>query len=225
MRLGFQNGRTGKQKVIVPKSMSDQAIHHKINGTVKYISFSVCVSAAGETLIPYLVTSQDSMHLRETLKKGDGRFGTESVLKAREKAYLNTEIFLGHIRMVFMPNLNEQFADEDAVLSMDNCPSHVDEEVSTILRDVRVRIITWPPHTTHVFQELDLCLFGVLKRSGQYILPFDDNQTTADFFLKIDRMFRQTMTEPNIWGAFQEAGFEFDTSREPCRLAFNEEKC
>jgi hypothetical protein len=41
-------------------------------------------------------------------------------------------------------------------------------------------------------------------------LPFDDDQTTADFFFKSFRMFRQTMTEPNIWGAFQEAGFEFD---------------
>jgi hypothetical protein len=108
---------------------------------------------------------------------------------------------------------------------MDDCPSSVGEEVSTILRDARVRIITWPPHTTHVFQELDLCLFGVLKRRGQSILPFDDDQTTTDFFFKIYRTFRQTKTEPNIWGAFQEAGFEFDTSREPYRHVFNEEKC
>jgi hypothetical protein len=32
------------------------------------------------------------------------------------------------------------------------------------------------------------------------------------------------MIEANIWGAFQEAGLEFDTSREPYRLRFNEEK-
>jgi hypothetical protein len=151
------------------------------------------------------------------------------ILKAKEKTYVNTEIFLEYICMVFMRNLNElgsleQFADEDAVLLMDNCPSHV-EEVSTILRDARARVITWQPHTTHVFQELDLCLFGVLKQKGQYILPFDDELTTPDFFFKIYRTFRQPLTEPNIWGAFQEAGFEFDPSTEPYRLAFNEEKC
>jgi hypothetical protein len=143
---------------------------------------------------------------------------------------VNAEIFLEYIRMVFMRNLNErrsleQFADEDAVLLMENCPNHVGEEVSTILHDSRVRIITWPSHTTHVFQELDLCLFGVLKRRGQYILPFDDDQTTADFFFKIYCTLRQTMTEPSIWGAFQEAGFEFDTSTEPYCLVLDEEKC
>jgi hypothetical protein len=116
-------------------------------------------------------------------------------LKAREKAYVNTEIFLEYIHMVFMTNLNElrsleQFADEEAVLSMDNCPSHVGEEVSAILRDTLVQIIIWQTHTTHVFQELDLCLFGVPKRRGQYILPFDDNQTTTDFVFKIYRTFR-----------------------------------
>jgi hypothetical protein len=160
--------------------MSHQALHRTINGKAKHISLIVCVSAAGETLIPYTVTSQGSMHLRKALKKCGVRFGTDLISKARENTSVNTEIFLEYIRVDFMPNLNElrsleQFADKDAVLLMDHCPSHVGEEVSTILRDSRVRIITWPPHTTHVFQELDLCLFGVLKRRGQYRLPFDDN--------------------------------------------------
>jgi hypothetical protein len=32
------------------------------------------------------------------------------------------------------------------------------------------------------------------------------------------------MIDPNIWGTFHEAGFEFDTRTEPYRLAFHEEK-
>jgi hypothetical protein len=36
--------------------------------------------------------------------------------------------------------------------------------------------------------------------------------------------FRQTMVEPNIWGAFRALGFEFDTRGEPYRLLFDEEK-
>jgi hypothetical protein len=32
------------------------------------------------------------------------------------------------------------------------------------------------------------------------------------------------MIEANIWDTFQEVGFEFDTSREPYPLRFNEEK-
>jgi hypothetical protein len=69
-----------------------------------------------------------------------------------------------------------------------------------------------------------MSLFGVLKRRGQYKLPFDDDQGTATFLLKIYRTFKQTMIEVNIWAAFQQAGFEFDVSREPYRLRFDREK-
>jgi hypothetical protein len=77
---------------------------------------------------------------------------------------------------------------------------------------------------THIFQELDRCLFGVLKRRGQYTLPFDDDRTTTDFLLKIFRTFKETMLEPNIWSSFQEAGFAFNTRAEPYRRRFDEEK-
>jgi hypothetical protein len=42
--------------------------------------------------------------------------------------------------------------------------------------------------------------------------------------MKVYHDFKQTMVEPNIWGAFQATGFEFDTEAEPYRLLFNEEK-
>jgi hypothetical protein len=147
--------------------------------------------------------------------------GTGFILKARAKPYINAEIFLEYIRTVFLPNLNEQrsleeFADEVADLLMDDCPNQATEEILSLLRDARVRIITWAPHTTRIFQELDICLLGVLKRREKYRLPFDDDRRTTGFLLKIYGMFKQTMIEPNIWGSFREAGFEFDASAEPC---------
>jgi hypothetical protein len=220
--------RTTK-KVIIPVSARDRTIHHKINRALKHVSVIACVSAARESLMPYIVTSQDSAKLREQLKKRGVRFGTDFVLKSRAKPYINAEIFSEYIRTVFIPNLNElrsleQFAHEEAVLLMDNCPSHVGEVILDLLREARVRVITWPPHTTQIFQELDISLFGVLKRKGQYKLPFNDDQNTATFLLKIYRTFKQTMIEVNIWGAFQQAGFEFDISSEPYRLRFAEAK-
>jgi hypothetical protein len=209
--------------------MSEQTIHQKINWNVKHVSVIACVSVAGESLIPDVVTSQDSSLVREQLRTHGVRFGTYLILKQRAKAYANGEIFPEYIRMVFLPNFNElrsleEFTDEDAVLLMDNCSSHVGEEVLSLLRDASVRVITLAPHTTHIFQELDLGLFGVLKRQGRYVLPFDDDQTTTIFLLKIYRTFRQTMIEQNIWGAFQEAGLGFNTSSEPYRIRFSEEK-
>jgi hypothetical protein len=216
------------KKVIVPVSARERAIHHKINRRLKHVSIIACISAAGESLMPYVVTSQDSLPVRDALKKRGMRFGTDLILKHHAKPYINMEIFEDYIRKVFIQNLNElrsleEFADEEAVLLMDNCPSHVGELILSVLRDVRVRVISWPPHTTQIFQELDVSLFGVLKRKGQYKLPIEDDQGTAAFRLKTYRAFKQTMIEANIWGAFHELGFEFDTSVEPYRLLFHEE--
>jgi hypothetical protein len=80
-------------------------MRHKVNRNLKHVSVIACLSAA---------------HVREQLKKHGVRFGTDFLLKGRAKPYINDEIFLKYIRMVFLPNLNElrsleQFADEDAV--------------------------------------------------------------------------------------------------------------
>jgi hypothetical protein len=53
---------------------------------------------------------------------------------------------------------------------MDICSSHVKEEVLNLLRDARVRVITWAPHAMQILQELDVSLFGVLKPPEQYAL-------------------------------------------------------
>jgi hypothetical protein len=135
-------------------------IRHKINQNLKHVSVIMCISAAGESLTPYIMTSQDLLPARENLKKRDARFGTDFSLKAHSKPYTNAEFFLEYICTVFFPNLNElpalqEFADEDGVLLMDNCPSHVTDEVLGLLRDARVRVIIWSIHTTQIFQQLD----------------------------------------------------------------------
>jgi hypothetical protein len=89
-----------------------------------------------------------------------------------------------------------------------------------------VRVITFAPYPTQIFQILDVMLFGVLKRRLGYKLPFEDENEAVKFIMKLYRDFKQTMVEPNIWGAFRVIGFEFEfyTEAEPYRLLFNKEK-
>jgi hypothetical protein len=49
-------------------SMSAQKNHHKINRNLRHVSVIACISAAGESLTPYIATSQDSLPVRENLK-------------------------------------------------------------------------------------------------------------------------------------------------------------
>jgi hypothetical protein len=49
-------------------------------------------------------------------------------------------------------------------------------------------------------------LFGVLKRDDQSQLPLEDYAGSARFIRKVDRDFRMTMIEPDVWGAFRGIG-------------------
>jgi hypothetical protein len=133
------------------------------------------------------------------------------------------------MRTVSLSNLSEmrnldECADDDAVLLINNCSSHAGAVILNLLRDDSVHALTWQSDTTQIFQELNISLFGVLKRRVQYQLLFDDDEGTTAFILKTYRTLKQTMVETNTLGVFHEAGFEFDVEVEPYRIRADAEK-
>jgi hypothetical protein len=116
------------------------------------------------------------------------------------------------------------FAAEDAVLLMDTCSAHVNEDVIHLLTETRVCVITFAPHTTKFFEVVDLALFGFLERRQRYELRFQNDNAIVKFILKVHHDFKSTMEPPKVWGDFDALGLDFDTRREPCRLLFEEEK-
>jgi hypothetical protein len=56
---------------------------------------------------------------------------------------------------------------------MDPCSGHLTDDLIRLLTEARVPVIASPPHTTQIFQILDLTLFSVLRRSPRYELPFE----------------------------------------------------
>jgi hypothetical protein len=207
--VGISDWEDRKTKtVIVPATMRGHTIHHEISRTVKHISVIACVSAAGESLTPYIITSQAPTSVQERLKKEGVRFGTDFVFRSNPKPYINTESFLDSIRTVFLHNLAELrtldgFTEETGVLLMDNCPSHVmschvTDDIIGLLTEARVRVVTFAPHTTQIFHVLDVTLFGVLKRRLGYKLPFEDDKETVRFRMKVYHDFKQTVVEANI---------------------------
>jgi hypothetical protein len=48
------------RKAIIPKTMDGQMIHHRVSRNVEDISIITCITAGGESLTPYIITSQDS---------------------------------------------------------------------------------------------------------------------------------------------------------------------
>jgi hypothetical protein len=203
--LGISNWEDRKpKKVVVPITVPAHSIHHRIPRNVKHISIVTCISAGGACLTPYVVTSQDSAALRRALEATGMQIGKHLILKRCAKPYVNADLFENSVRTVFLPHLAiarimQNVRNEEAVLLMDNCSPHLTPAVIDLLSEARVRIVTFALHTTQIFQALDLSLFRVLKRRGQYQLPFGDDAGSARFIKKVYRDFRSTMTDFNIW--------------------------
>jgi hypothetical protein len=202
--VGISDWEDCKTKtVIVPATVRGQTIHHEISRTVKHISVIACISAAGESLTPYIITSQAPMVVQERLKKDGGRFSTDFVLTSNPKSYINAEIFTDYIRTVFLPNLAELrtldgFAEETGVLLMDNCPTHAIDNIIGLRTEARVCVISFALHTIQIFQILNVAVFGVLKRRLRYKLPLEDEKETVEFIMNVSREFKQTMVAFNI---------------------------
>jgi hypothetical protein len=188
-----------------------------------------CLSAAGESLFHYIVTSENCPTIQEHLKTQGVLFGRDLALKFKQNTYFNARKFLAYMRITLLPYIDTLrgravLAEEIAVLLMAHCSAHVSDDAIGILTEARVRVIAFVPHTTQVFQILDLTLFGVLKGCPRYELPSDENNATVNVISKVYHNFTQTMLRPNVWGTFRALWFEFDTKREPYQLLFNEVK-
>jgi hypothetical protein len=61
-----------------------------------------------------------------------------------------------------------------------------------------------------------------LKPGGQYDLPFETENSTADFIFKTYKDFRLTMIDTNIWAAFRGSGVSFDDIGDVQGVLFDE---
>jgi hypothetical protein len=137
-----------EKKVIIPMTMDGQTIHHGASRSVRYISVITCISAGGESLTHFIVTSHISDGIRKKLMSRSVRLGVDFVLRQRSKTYVSRKLFLEYITTIFLLYLNElreseEFEACEAVLLMDNYSSHVSDEVVAVLTNSRVRIITF----------------------------------------------------------------------------------
>jgi hypothetical protein len=167
--------------------------------------------------------------IQEKLRKHDVRLERDLILKINRRPYLNAEIFLNHIRTLFLPYLGGfrglvEFVPEDAVLFMDNYSAHATDDMICLVTEVRVHVTTFASHTTQIFHVHDLTLFCVLKRRPRYELPFENDNATVKVIMKMYHDFRPTMVSLNVWGAFHALGLDFHKRSESYQLFFNEKR-
>jgi hypothetical protein len=96
-----------EKKVILPMTMDDQTIHYRESRSMKHISVIACITAGGEYLTPFIVTSHISDGIRKRLMSRGVRLAVDFVLRQRLKPYVSRKLFLEYIKTIFVPYLNE----------------------------------------------------------------------------------------------------------------------
>jgi hypothetical protein len=133
----------------------------------------------------------------KTPQNGGVLFDRDSTFVFNQKPLINAGIFRDDMRSILLPYIDilrglPVFPQGAAVVLMNNYSPHVSDDVIRI-----PHVISVAPHTTQVFQVLDLTLFGVLKRHPRYELPFDQNTAPVKVIMKVYHDFRQIMIEQN----------------------------
>jgi hypothetical protein len=83
-----------------------------------------------------------------------------------------------------------EFCECEAVLLIDNCSLHMADEVIALLTSVRVQIITFATYMTHIFQVLDVVLFGVMKKHDTGLKDLDETLPAAVFLIRVYHDFK-----------------------------------
>jgi hypothetical protein len=84
-----------------------------------------------------------------------------------------------------------------------------------MLTDHRVEVLTFRPHTTHIFQRLDLSVFGNLKKIMNYRLPLGSDGTMTRFIKRIFHIMNQRPVEDNVRSSFVQLGLTYDIDTIP----------
>jgi hypothetical protein len=96
--------------------------------------------------------------------------------------------------------------DSPAVLLCDNCAAHIDDEIKALLAQNNVRLITFPPHTSNLFQPLDLVTFGVFKREHREVRVKLPKSSQVWQITKLMKAIERATDSSNNRAAFKKAG-------------------
>jgi hypothetical protein len=149
--------------------MRRQMIYHCIHQNFKHRSVMVCISSAGEHMMPFVVCSQVNDIVERRLETEGFRMCLDWILKRRSKPYMNSQLFIEDISTILLPDidelrLNEEFGNKETVLLMDNCSIHVWPGTLQLLADDQAKVISFSLTMINIFQNLDLSLFGNFKK-------------------------------------------------------------
>jgi hypothetical protein len=85
--------------------MGSQTIHHGVKWNRKHITTITRITASGEYVIPYIITSQELQDLRKVLRQKRIKFERYLILKKSQKPCANSKSFAKNDKSTVIPHV------------------------------------------------------------------------------------------------------------------------
>lgn len=155
---------------VIPTKCSDHLCYFSFDRSQKNITSLVNISLAGDLIPSVIIIPSQSVPI--ILDQSGLRDGIEFHLCSSENGFITFDIFYSYLEDIFIPTINKiriekNYHEKPALLLMDNCSCHINFQINRLLASHNIRVITYPPHTSHLFQPLDAVFFGCSKKNVQ----------------------------------------------------------
>lgn len=155
---GFQQGVTGKIKVMISKYEKNEYITQP--GNREWVSLIECVSLDGRVLPPYII-----FKAKQYQQCWFEEIGHEGFISTSDNGWTNNAIGLGWLEACFETstgNDNVYLKDMYRLLCLDGHASHISTAAIQFALDWKIILLCLPAHTTHLLQPLDVGIFAPL---------------------------------------------------------------
>lgn len=200
-----------KEVVVVQKDQVGP-FYYPVKRKNNRTTFLACISGDGEYLNPAVVIKRKTV---------DSRILTiplfsNVLLDYSESGYINGQIFDHWLEKVFEPYIKSKRQkyqyNGPAILLIDGCTAHYTTKFFKICNNNNIKIFFLPPHSSHLSQPLDLCLFHLHKNKIRMLFFNIDDQNVSEKILDLYSSFQMAATVKNIIASFEAAGAVYEAS-------------
>jgi hypothetical protein len=173
---GFSDWEERKSKtILIPREARRMTIHYPVSRKIRQQTLVCCVTAARDAYCPLVLSAQPAAL---DLSQHPVRDGNDLEIEIVSSPCITSVTFKRYLDTILIPAVEADreipgCAEKPTILFCDNCSGHMSDSILRKLACHAILVIAYPPHTSHIFQVLDVLLFGIAKRSKKYQMRDD----------------------------------------------------
>ena len=171
----------------------------------------VTISLDGDLLPPFLILPRKTIP-DELLETGI-RKGIDVEIQCSDNGYMNSTIFYNYIKDFLIPKIEKKrkelnIENENALILLDNSSSHINESVNILCAMHNILLLSYPPHSSHILQPLDLLLFSIVKKRSYGMTTYNGYSDTTIRILNIVNSIHKAGIPHHVRLSFLRAGIK-----------------